>query len=169
MLGIRCGVNSFLLSGEVNVKSVNKNNKSRDNFLLYMASNNKHALPPAAGPYVTTDQVLKVRMFYGYLESNINRPYQVDTYMNMIHDISDKHQLHNIVISIDNEEFLEPYLMLPNVTIIRKPIHFNALQYAVFKMLVLSHSAHFIGNRISTFTELVFWFSHHKTIMHTVF
>jgi hypothetical protein len=87
----------------------------------------------------------------------------------MIHDVSDKHQLHNIVISIDNEEFLEPYLMLPNVTIIRKPIHFNALQYAVFKMLVLSHSAHFIGNRISTFTELVFWFSHHKTIMHTVF
>jgi len=112
---------------------------------------------------------VSVRTWKASHERNIARPYQVDTYMNMIRNVSTEHQLNTIVLSIDNEEFLEPYLVLPNVTVIRKPTHFNALQYAVFKMLVLTHSAHFIGTRTSTFSELVFWFSHHKTVIHTVF
>lgn len=112
---------------------------------------------------------VSVRTWKASHERNIKRPYQSDTYMKMIRNVSTEHQLNQIVLSIDNEEFLEPYVTLPNVTVIRKPAHFNALQYAAFKMLVLSHSAHFIGTRTSTFTELVFWFSHHKTCVHTVF
>jgi hypothetical protein len=112
---------------------------------------------------------VSVRTWKASHESNLNRPYESDTYMKMICDVSAEHQLNQIVLSIDNEEFLEPYVTLPNVIVIRKPVHFNALQYAAFKMLVLSHSAHFIGTRTSTFTELVFWFSHHKTCVHTVF
>jgi len=111
---------------------------------------------------------VSVRTWKASHERNINRPYNEDIYVNKITEIQTKYNMKSIVLSIDNEEYIEPYLKLPNVTVIRKPDHFNALQYAVYKMFILARSSHFIGNRISTFTELVFWFSRHTTQVHTV-
>jgi len=45
----------------------------------------------------------------------------------------------------------------------------NDIQYAIIKALTLSHCNYFIGNRISTFSELVFWFSKFHTKVYTVF
>lgn len=45
----------------------------------------------------------------------------------------------------------------------------NELQIATLKMLVLSQLPHVIANRISTFSELIFWFGRCKPIMHVLF
>jgi hypothetical protein len=112
---------------------------------------------------------VSVRTWKASHEHNIRRAYDSDCYINKINEVEKKYNMKTIVLSIDNEEFIEPYLRVPNVFVIRKPDHFNALQFALYKMLVLSRSSHFIGNRISTFTECVFWFSRHTTRVHTVF
>jgi ATPase subunit of ABC transporter with duplicated ATPase domains len=45
----------------------------------------------------------------------------------------------------------------------------NDLQKAVIKMLLLSKCKYVIENRMSTFTELIYWFSECKSEIHTVF
>ena len=112
---------------------------------------------------------VSVRTWKASHEHNIKRPYDATIYKNSIQEIQDMNHNISIVLSIDNEEYIEPYMSLSQLHIIRKPEHFNALQFALYKMLVLSHSSHFIGHRISTFTELVFWFSRHKTVVHPLF
>ena len=112
---------------------------------------------------------ISIRTWKSHHEGIIDRPYDIDTYMNKITEVLQENKILSIIISIDNEDYLSPYLELPNVIVLHKPSHFNDIQFAVYKMLVLSHTNHFIGNRMSTFTELVFWFSKHNTKVYTVF
>jgi hypothetical protein len=112
---------------------------------------------------------ISVRTWKASHEKNIKRPYDASIYLNKINEIQEKYNMKSIVLSIDNEDYIEPYLILPNVFVIRKPDHMNALQFAVYKMLILARSSHFIGSRMSTFTELVFWFSRHTTQVHPLF
>ena len=112
---------------------------------------------------------ISIRTWRSHHEGIIDRPYDVDTYMNKITEVLQENKVSSIIISIDNEDYLSPYLQLPNAVILRKPSHFNDIQFAVYKMLVLSHTNYFIGNRMSTFTELVFWFSKHTTKVYPVF
>ena len=112
---------------------------------------------------------ISIRTWKSHHEGIIDRSYDVDTYMNKITEVLQENKILSIIISIDNEDYLSPYLELPNVIVLHKPSHFNDIQFAVYKMLVLSHTNHFIGNRMSTFTELVFWFSKHNTKVYPVF
>jgi len=108
-------------------------------------------------------------------ESNINRPYDFETYKNTILQVIKMvPEINYIVLSIDNEEYIDEYINLfknnnLSYLILNKNNNINDLQYAAIKMLVLAKCNYFIGNRISTFSELVFWFSRHKTKVYTVF
>ena len=117
---------------------------------------------------------ISVRTWKSSHESNIDRPYQFAMYRDKILQILQEHpEVSTIVLSIDNQSFLEPYLQLfeetkKRVIILDKLKHWNSIQYAIIKALTLSKCSYVIGNRISTFTELVFWFGKCKPQIHTV-
>lgn len=117
---------------------------------------------------------ISVRTWKSSHESNIDRPYQFAMYRDKILQILQEHpEVSTIVLSIDNQNFLEPYLQLfeetkKRVMILDKLKHWNSIQYAIIKVLALSKCSYVIGNRISTFTELVFWFGKCKPQIHTV-
>jgi hypothetical protein len=112
---------------------------------------------------------VSVRTWKSHHENGINRAYNPNIYRDKITEVLQANPIISVILSIDNETYVDPYLDLPNMIILRKPAHFNDIQFAVYKMLVLSHTNYFIGNRISTFTELVFWFSKHNTKVYPVF
>lgn len=117
---------------------------------------------------------ISVRTWKSSHESNIDRPYQFATYRDKILQIIQEHrEVSTIVLSIDNQTFLEPYLHLfeeteKRVIILDRLKHWNPIQYAIIKVLVLSKCLYVIGNRISTFTELVFWFGKCRPQIYTV-
>jgi len=45
------------------------------------------------------------------------------------------------------------------LVILSKENSINDLQFAIIKIILLSKCNYFIANRISSFSELVFWFS----------
>jgi len=117
---------------------------------------------------------LSIRTWKASHENNINRAYNFETYKDKILEVLDKHNDINIVvISIDNHTFLDKYIELFNErnieTIVLNKTEINDIQYAIIKALVLAKCNYCIGNRISTFSELIFWFSKHETIMYPVF
>jgi len=118
---------------------------------------------------------LSIRTWKASHENNINRAYNFETYKDKIIEVLDKHNdINMIVISIDNHTFLDKYIELfkeKNIEtiILNKSENINDIQYAIIKVLVLAKCNYCIGNRISTFSELIFWFSKHETIMYPVF
>lgn len=113
---------------------------------------------------------ISVRTWTAPHEQGVNRPYSFDVYMNAIRSNLDG--VSTVVLSVDNPSVLPDYLAaLSDVSVIvLTPTETeNPTQHAFIKMLTLAHCDLFIGNRISTFTELVFWFSRHRTKMITVF
>lgn len=111
---------------------------------------------------------ISVRTWKGKHEHNINRKYNFDEYKSAILNILDSNKhINTIVFSIDNENEEDKYLKLfnnfENIKIINyKNINVNHLQHAMIKILLLSKCKFFICNRISTFSELVFWFGNCK-------
>jgi hypothetical protein len=77
----------------------------------------------------------------------------------------ENNNIKNVLLSIDNEEYLHEYTELfknyknINLFILKKPDHLNDTQFAILKVMILSKCNFLIANRISTFTELIFWFS----------
>jgi hypothetical protein len=118
---------------------------------------------------------LSIRTWKASHENNINRAYNFETYEDKILEVLDKHNdINMIVISIDNHTFLDKYIELFNernieTIVLNKNENINDIQYAIIKALVLAKCNYCIGNRISTFSELIFWFSKHETIMYPVF
>jgi len=118
---------------------------------------------------------LSIRTWKASHESNINRAYNFETYRDKIIEVLDKHNdINMIVISIDNHAFLDKYQEFFNqrnieTIILNKNENMNDIQYALVKALVLAKCNYCIANRISTFSELIFWFSKHETLMYTVF
>ena len=109
---------------------------------------------------------ISIRTWTASHEFNINRKYSFEIYKNAINDVLKKNQsINTIVLSLDNEIVESQYLDLlknyPNIIIYRET-NVNHLQYVIIKMLLLSKCGYFICNRISTFSELVFWFSECK-------
>ena len=108
-------------------------------------------------------------------ETNINREYSFDIYVNEIMSVLDKDKnVTNILFSIDNHEYEQSYInffesMNINYHILKKNENMNDLQFAVIKMLLLSKCDYLIANRVSTFTELIFWFSKCKIKVHPLF
>lgn len=113
---------------------------------------------------------ISVRTWKSKHECDVNRPYNFEIYKAKIIEIKN---ITKIVLSIDNESFIDDYLQLfheLNIPYVVLAIdNLNDIQYAVCKMLLLSKCNYFIGNRISTFSELVFWFSKHNINVFTVF
>jgi hypothetical protein len=109
---------------------------------------------------------ISVRTWTASHEYNINRKYSFEIYKNAINDVLAKNpSINTILISLDNEivesEYRELLKNYPNIIIYRET-NVNHLQYVIIKMLLLSKCGYFICNRISTFSELVFWFSECK-------
>jgi hypothetical protein len=112
---------------------------------------------------------ISVRTWTASHEHGINRKYSFEIYKNAIIEILSKNQhIKTIVLSLDNEMVESQYLELlnkyPNITkiIIYRETEVNHLQYVIIKMLLLSKCCYFVCNRISTFSELVYWFSECK-------
>lgn len=128
-------------------------------------------------PHKAKDKTLaiSVRTWKGAHEKNINRQYSFDIYVNEIISILDKHKnITNVIFSIDNHEYEESYIkffesMNINYYILKKNEKLNDLQFSVIKMLLLSKCDYLIANRVSTFTELIFWFSKCKIKVHPLF
>lgn len=110
---------------------------------------------------------ISVRTWKSIHEQDVNRSYDENIYKNVISDVlSNNKNINKVFLSVDNTDYLEEYidfLKKFNVEIIiYKNPDVNYLQYVIIKMLLLSKCGYFIGNRISTFSELVFWFSECK-------
>jgi len=103
---------------------------------------------------------ISVRTCKSIHESGVDRKYNKQDYFDAINSFYGK--VDNLIISFDNlseeKEYL-PILSKFNYTVFRQSENMTFLQYSTIKLLVLSKCDHFIGSRISTFTELVYWFS----------
>jgi hypothetical protein len=111
---------------------------------------------------------ISVRTWKASHEYNINRKYSFDIYKNAINlALEQNPSIKTVVLSLDNEDVEPEYMELLNSyarlnVIIYRETNINHLQYVIIKMLLLSKCGYFICNRISTFSELVFWFSECK-------
>lgn len=118
---------------------------------------------------------ISIRTWKGIHEISINRLYNFETYIHKIEEILNIHkEINMIVLSIDNLEFINKYIEYfknRNIEyiILEKSSDINDIQFAISKGLILSKCNYFIGNRSSTFTELVFWFSKHSIKVYTVY
>jgi len=118
---------------------------------------------------------VSIRTWKAVHERNIDRLYDSRVYLDRIAMILERHpEIEKAVISIDNESYLDDYLSffenkrIPYL-ILDRPRDKNEIQTAVIKMLLLGKCDYFIGNRTSTFSELVFWFGKHHPRVYTVF
>ncbi len=107
---------------------------------------------------------ISVRTWKCFHERGIQRPYNSLEYKNMIKNVVNNCGIQGFVVSFDNHNVETEYMdFLSNydlpMWILRKEDGVNELQHCVIKMLTLSKCNYFIGNRISTFSELVYWFS----------
>jgi len=112
---------------------------------------------------------ISVRTWTALHEEGVTRKYSFDDYAAAIRQmLIENSNIHTIVLSVDNESIFAEYLLFltrfENVSVVPLFKHskigvLNYLQRSVVKMLVMSKCAYFICNRISTFSELVFWFS----------
>lgn len=120
---------------------------------------------------------ISIRTWTASHEIDIHRPYSFDTYCQMIQRVIDKHpEIQTFVLSIDRADQLPSYVDYLSRTypsrslvILSHLSHLNPIQYAITKAFTLSKCAYFIGNRISTFSELVYWFGRCKSIVYPVF
>jgi len=113
---------------------------------------------------------VSVRTWTAPHEREVNRPYSFEVYMDAIR--SELDNISAVVLSVDNPDVLPDYLTALShvpVIVLTPTASENPTQTAFIKMLVLAHCDVCIGNRISTFTELVFWFSRHRTKIIPVF
>ena len=108
-------------------------------------------------------------------ENNINRAYSFDVYKEKINQVLAAHpEINQIILSVDNDSVIGEYLNYfkdrgIDCFVLMKSEGLNEIQNAISKALILSKSDYFIGNRISTFSELVFWFGKHKAQVYTVY
>jgi hypothetical protein len=118
---------------------------------------------------------ISIRTWKASHEKNINRKYDPKIYKEKIKEVLNLHkEINAIVLSIDNEEYLEDYKdFFESLTIpclyIKFPEELNKLQVSMIKILMLSKCKYCIGNRISTFTELVYWLSDCKVKIYSVY
>jgi hypothetical protein len=118
---------------------------------------------------------ISVRTWTAAHEMNIDRPYSFEAYKTQMDTVIEHHgPISHIMFSIDNSKLIEPYIEYCDThhityTVITKHDGINDIQYAVSKMLTLSQCHYIIGNRISTFTELIYWFGKCIPRIYTVF
>lgn len=118
---------------------------------------------------------VSIRTWKASHEGNINRTYDPLIYLEMMERALQEHpEIQTIVFSIDNHNYREPYEAWCKERgiayhVLEKRDGILDIQYALIKALTLARCPYVIGNRNSTFTELIFWFGECKPVMYTVF
>ena len=110
---------------------------------------------------------ISVRTWRAGHEHGIHRPYSADVYKTAIRAELETGDISHVVLSVDTpivkQEYVDFLSQFPvSVIVLERDPSQNETQFAFVKMLVLSKCGTFIGNRISTFSELVFWFGECK-------
>jgi hypothetical protein len=106
-----------------------------------------------------------VRTWKGAHEKGIDRPYNSETYRKaIVSAMLQMPQITTVYLSVDNETVLAEYCQFLSqlglkVVYLGRDESWNAIQHAFINMLVLSRCDCLVGNRISTYTELSYWFS----------
>lgn len=120
---------------------------------------------------------ISIRTWTAAHEGIIGRPYSFEVYRDRIAEVMSAHpEIQTLVVSVDNSAVWGQYAAELSAAyprcafvLLQRPDDLNPIQYAVCKALTLARCTHFIGNRISTFSELVYWFGECKPVVHTVF
>lgn len=120
---------------------------------------------------------LSVRTWKSYHEQNIERPYSAEVYREKMAEVIRLHpDIRTFVVSVDHEDVVGEYMTYLTKTyptcsfiVLQHPSSLNPIQYAIVKALTLAECTYFIGNRMSTFTELVFWFGKCRPKVYTVY
>jgi hypothetical protein len=120
---------------------------------------------------------LSIRTWTASHENNIHRPYSFEVYQQTIARVIEEHpEIQTFVLSVDQPNYMPEYVTYLSKTYPSRSLvilshlpHLNGIQYAITKAFTLSRCSYFIGNRISTFSELVYWFGRCKPIVYPVF
>ena len=120
---------------------------------------------------------VSIRTWTAPHESGIQRPYSSEVYKKAIAlALSEHPEIRTIVLSVDRIEHLQEYVTYLSMTypslslvILSALPHLNPIQYAVTKAFTLARCQYFIGNRISTFSELVYWFGRCHPVVYPVY
>lgn len=120
---------------------------------------------------------VSIRTWTAPHENGVQRPYASEVYKETIaRAVADHPEIQTFVLSLDREEYLAEYVRYLSTTypsrslVILSPLpHLAPIQYAVTKAFTLARCSYFIGNRISTFSELVYWFGRCRPIVYPVF
>lgn len=109
---------------------------------------------------------ISVRTWNAKHEHGVQLPYDKHVYFQAIRDTMQKFPtIRSAFLSCDNTEEVDVYLdfmreHFPHVIVhVKDQGELTYLQHAMVKVLILSKCRYFICNRISTFAELVFWYS----------
>jgi hypothetical protein len=105
---------------------------------------------------------ISVRTWKAKHEQNIHRSYDANVYKQMI--LNNIQRVSTVILSVDTDDILDEYTQFlrqfpVDTIILKKSDSENDIQFAFIKAIVLSKCKYLIGNRISTFTELVYWLS----------
>jgi hypothetical protein len=119
---------------------------------------------------------ISIRTWTASHEKNIARPYTAEAYYTAIATAVKEHpEIQTFVLSLDRAEHLAEYVTHLSTTYPSRSIlvlsrlpSLNPIQYAVTKAFTLARCHYVIGNRISTFTELIYWFGRCQPVVYTV-
>lgn len=120
---------------------------------------------------------ISVRTWRASHEHQVQRPYHPDVYFSALRRAIQEHpEIEMFVLSVDCSEVVHEYIThlsthYPSraIVLLSHLPQLNAIQYAITKALTLSRCAYIIGNRISTFTELIYWFGRCQPVVYPLF
>lgn len=116
-----------------------------------------------------------IRTWKALHEHNIDRPYNSSIYQNKITSVLEQHpEIENIFVTIDNDQFIGEYMayfktLHQKIYYFKRLSRFCDVEDALIQVLISSKCQYLIGNRISSFTELIWWFSYLNIQVDTVF
>jgi hypothetical protein len=118
---------------------------------------------------------ISIRTWKANHETDIHRQYDFNIYKDKILEVLNQHkEINKIVVSIDNHNYLQDYITFfeehkLDYILLTKDDDMNDLQYSIVKALTMAKCKYCIGNRLSTYIELIYWFSRLKVNMYTVY
>lgn len=126
---------------------------------------------------IKTSLSVAIRTWHASHESSINRTYFATDYKKQISSVLDTHpEITDVLIMIDNKEYLSEYgECFDQMVKSGRKVHFcenqnwTDLAYALIQVLLASKCTYLIGNRISSFTELIYWYSDLKIIPYLLY
>ena len=112
---------------------------------------------------------VSVRTWSAPHESNVNRPYDPAVYSAAIGRMLANHpEIRTVLVSADRDDAI-PVVGGRTVIYLNALVTGTSIQKAMKLVLLLARCPVFLGNRISTFTELVYWFGGHRQEIEVVF